>query len=42
MIFVLTLGYDLWYYILGHSGLVPYEKNDDLQKVRLQSGAGDR
>ena len=31
MIFIFSLGYDLWYYILGYSGVIQYKLNSPLQ-----------
>ena len=33
--FIVALGYDLWYYLLGHMGLVVYLKSTPLQKVGM-------
>ena len=31
-IFIVALGYDLWYYLLGHLGVTKYVHNSPLQK----------
>ena len=31
-IFIVALGYDLWYYVLGYSGVIDYKMNTPLQK----------
>ena len=31
IIFIISLGYDLWYYILGYSGVIEYKFNSPLQ-----------
>ena len=31
IIFIISLGYDLWYYILGYSGVIEYKLNSPLQ-----------
>ena len=31
VIFIISLGYDLWYYILGYSGVIEYKINSPLQ-----------
>ena len=35
--FIIALGYDLWYYVLGHNGVqgVKYVKNSPVQKVGI-------
>ena len=32
-IFIVALGYDLWYYVLGYSGITEYKMNSPLQKI---------
>ena len=32
-IFIVALGYDLWYYLLAYSGLAEYKANSQLQKI---------
>ena len=32
-IFIVALGYDLWYYVLGYSGVIEYKMNTPLQKL---------
>ena len=32
-IFIVALGYDLWYYVLGYSGVTEYKMNSPLQKI---------
>ena len=32
-IFIVALGYDLWYYLLGYSGVIVYKMNTPLQKI---------
>ena len=32
-IFIVALGYDLWYYLLAYSGLAEYKTNSQLQKI---------
>ena len=32
-IFIIALGYDLWYYVLGYSGITEYKMNSPLQKL---------
>ena len=32
-IFIVALGYDLWYYVLGYSGVIDYKMNTPLQKI---------
>ena len=32
-IFIVALGYDLWYYVLGYSGVIEYKMNTPLQKI---------
>ncbi len=32
-IFIVALGYDLWYYVLGYSGVTEYKMNTPLQKI---------
>ena len=34
-IFVVALGYDLWYYILAYSGLTEYKINTPLQNIGM-------
>ena len=34
-IFVVALGYDLWYYILAYSDLTEYKINTPLQKIGM-------
>ena len=35
IIFIISLGYDLWYYILGYSGVIEYKLNSPLQVSSL-------
>ena len=37
VIFIISLGYDLWYYILGYSGVIEYKLNSPLQVSFLLS-----
>ena len=32
-IFIVALGYDLWYYLLAYCGLAEYKANSQLQKI---------
>ncbi len=32
-IFIVALGYDLWYYVLGYSGVTEYKMNTPIQKI---------
>ena len=32
-IFIVALGYDLWYYLLAYSGVTDYKINTPLQKI---------
>ncbi len=32
-IFIVALGYDLWYYLLGYAGATDYKMNTPLQKI---------
>ena len=33
MIFIVALGYDCWYYVLGYAGVTKYDMNSPLQKI---------
>ena len=32
-IFIVALGYDLWYYVLGYAGIIEYKTNTPIQKI---------
>ena len=32
-IFIVSLGFDLWYYVLGYSGVTEYKMNTPMQKI---------
>ncbi len=32
-IFIVSLGYDLWYYLLGYAGATEYRMNTPIQKI---------
>ena len=32
-IFIVALGYDLWYYVLGYAGIIEYKMNTPIQKI---------
>ena len=38
IIFIVSLGYDLWYYILGYSGVFEYKLNSPLQVSEANRG----
>nr|CAJ38812.1 putative origin recognition complex subunit 3 protein [Platynereis dumerilii] len=33
--FIIALGYDLWYYILGYNNVIKYQKNSPIQKIGI-------
>ena len=38
-IFIVALGYESWYYMLGYNDVVPYVKNTPIQKVGIGTAA---
>ena len=40
-IFIVALGYDLWYYVLGYAGIIEYKMNTPIQKIGKSARTAD-
>ncbi len=38
VVFIISLGFDLWYYVLGYSGVIDYVLNSPLQVSKSSHG----